>query len=97
MARFSDLPGKPGETEAVLVGSRTRAIMELRNGNDISAASDGGSINVYRVSGGFRCLFQRFMLKLDDSTYKHLSSVDAWLKTWLPKMREVPRRVMSCE
>ena len=83
---LSDLPGLPGETQAVPVRSVTAATKWLRKDWPVTAAGTYGAINVWRVDGQWHAEFQRHFITVATLGCNHLASVVEWLKEWLPRL-----------
>jgi hypothetical protein len=77
-----------GSVEPELVSSRTAAIKSLRDkAKAILAAGDEGSLHVVVGHDGlYHCEFFRYQRALNSSAFRHLASVDDWLREWFPKM-----------
>jgi hypothetical protein len=89
MPVLTGLSGTDGKSrECVFVRSVPATLKVLRSGLAATAAGDNGAINVWRDDdGNYRCEFQRFMSVKDSQIFRHLVSVESWLKEWLEKIK----------
>ncbi len=82
------LSGTDGKArECVFVRSVSATLKVLRLRKAATMAGDSGAINVWQDDdGNYRCEFQRFMSVKDSQIFRHLVSVESWLKEWLGKL-----------
>lgn len=87
MFNLTDLPDKPGTTQAHNITSVTSAMKRIRRGEAVSTAKDNGCVTVWTdIHGMYRAESHRHMITQSALSTKKLKEVKDWLTLWLERI-----------
>lgn len=96
LSTFSGMPGTKGQLQGPMVGSAASAVKAMKSHRVCSAASDHGSITVWRDDdGNLRAVFHRFMSSKGEDIFLSAAALRRWLDAWWPAMSDEDYRPVS--